>query len=68
MEVEHAVSSVMHLVKLPLKANVLSMTVIATTMPCVGRGQLRIYLHGFPEHIKFSHRIKVSVEFSANDP
>ncbi len=68
MEVEHVVSSAMHLVKLPLEVNVLSMTVMATTMPCAGCGQLNIYFHGFPEHIKFSQRIKVSVEFTANDP
>ena len=38
MDVIHAAQSVLHMARLPLSANVQSMTVIATKMPFVGRG------------------------------
>jgi NAD(P)-dependent dehydrogenase (short-subunit alcohol dehydrogenase family) len=38
MDVAHVASSVVHMAQLPLEANVLFMTVMATTMPLVGRG------------------------------
>ncbi|SHH20718.1 SDR family oxidoreductase [Marivita hallyeonensis] len=38
MDVTHVASSVLHMAKLPLDANVQFMTVIATTMPYIGRG------------------------------
>lgn len=38
MDVEHAAQSVLHMANLPLEANVLFMTVMATQMPLVGRG------------------------------
>ncbi len=38
MDVEHAARSVLHMASLPLDANVLFMTVMATKMPFVGRG------------------------------
>ncbi len=38
MDVAHAVRSVVHMANLPLDANVLFMTVMATKMPFVGRG------------------------------
>lgn len=38
MNVEHVAQSVLHMANLPLDANVLSMTVLATKMPYVGRG------------------------------
>jgi NAD(P)-dependent dehydrogenase (short-subunit alcohol dehydrogenase family) len=38
MDVAHAANAVVHMASLPLDANVLSMTVMATTMPYVGRG------------------------------
>ncbi len=38
MDVEHVASSVLHMAQLPLDANVLFMTVMATKMPFVGRG------------------------------
>ncbi|MBC8257591.1 MAG: SDR family oxidoreductase [SAR324 cluster bacterium] len=38
MDVEHAANSVVHMAGLPLDANVLFMTVMATKMPFVGRG------------------------------
>jgi NAD(P)-dependent dehydrogenase (short-subunit alcohol dehydrogenase family) len=38
MDLGHAADAVMHMVGLPLEANVLSMTIMATTMPFVGRG------------------------------
>lgn len=38
MDVTHVASSVMHMVELPLDANILFMTVMATNMPFVGRG------------------------------
>ncbi len=38
MDIRHAADAVAHMAGLPLSANVLSMTVMATTMPFVGRG------------------------------
>ena len=38
MDVEHAANAVLHMANLPLEANVQFMTVMATTMPFVGRG------------------------------
>ena len=38
MDVEHVASSVLYMAELPLDANVLFMTVMATKMPFVGRG------------------------------
>lgn len=38
MDVEHVAQSVLHMANLPLEANILSMTVMATKMPFVGRG------------------------------
>lgn len=38
MDVAHAADAVYHMANLPLSANVLSMTVMATKMPFVGRG------------------------------
>ncbi len=38
MDVEHVASSVLHMAELPLDANVLFMTVMASSMPFVGRG------------------------------
>jgi NAD(P)-dependent dehydrogenase (short-subunit alcohol dehydrogenase family) len=38
MDVKHAAGAVVHMASLPLDANVLFMTVMATTMPFVGRG------------------------------
>jgi NAD(P)-dependent dehydrogenase (short-subunit alcohol dehydrogenase family) len=38
MDVRHAADAVVHMARLPLTANVLSMTVMATGMPFVGRG------------------------------
>lgn len=38
MDVAHAASSVLHMAELPLEANILSLTVMATNMPFVGRG------------------------------
>ncbi len=38
MDVEHVAQSVLHMANLPLDANVLFMTVMATRMPLVGRG------------------------------
>lgn len=38
MDVKHAANAVVHMASLPLDANVLFMTVMATTMPFVGRG------------------------------
>lgn len=38
MDVEHVAQSVLHMANLPLDANVLFMTVMATNMPLVGRG------------------------------
>jgi hypothetical protein len=38
MEVSHVADAVVHMAGLPLSANVLFMTVMATGMPFVGRG------------------------------
>jgi NAD(P)-dependent dehydrogenase (short-subunit alcohol dehydrogenase family) len=38
MDVRHAAEAVVHMASLPLSANVLTMTVMATEMPFVGRG------------------------------
>jgi NAD(P)-dependent dehydrogenase (short-subunit alcohol dehydrogenase family) len=38
MDVKHAANAVVHMASLPLDANVLFMTVMATTMPFAGRG------------------------------
>ena len=38
MDVTHAARAVVHMAELPLDANVLFMTVMATDMPFVGRG------------------------------
>ncbi len=38
MDVQHAAQAVLHMANLPLEANVLFMTVMATQMPFVGRG------------------------------
>ncbi|MDE2612315.1 MAG: SDR family oxidoreductase [Burkholderiales bacterium] len=38
MDVDHAAAAVLHMANLPLHANVLFMTVMATKMPFVGRG------------------------------
>ena len=38
MDVEHAAQAVLSMAKLPLETNVLFMTIMATTMPFVGRG------------------------------
>ena len=38
MDVKHVADAVVHMASLPLEANVLFMTVMATKMPFVGRG------------------------------
>jgi NAD(P)-dependent dehydrogenase (short-subunit alcohol dehydrogenase family) len=38
MDVTHVANAIVHMASLPLEANVLNMTVMATTMPFVGRG------------------------------
>ena len=38
MDVEHVADAVLHMADLPLDANILFMTVMATNMPLVGRG------------------------------
>jgi len=38
MDVQHVARAVLHMASLPLDANVLCMTIMATTMPFVGRG------------------------------
>ena len=38
MDVEHAAAAVVHMARLPLEANVLFMTIMASAMPYVGRG------------------------------
>ena len=38
MDVEHVARAVVHMASLPLDANILFMTVMATKMPLVGRG------------------------------
>ncbi|MFN9430352.1 MAG: 3-oxoacyl-ACP reductase, partial [Acidobacteriota bacterium] len=38
MDLEHVANAVLYMANLPLEANVLTMTVMATKMPLVGRG------------------------------
>jgi len=38
MEAQHVADAVLYMANLPLSANVLFITVMATTMPFVGRG------------------------------
>ena len=38
MDVEHVADAVLHMADLPLDANILFMTIMATNMPLVGRG------------------------------
>jgi NADP-dependent 3-hydroxy acid dehydrogenase YdfG len=38
MDVTHVANAVAHMAGLPLEANVLNMTIMATTMPFIGRG------------------------------
>jgi NAD(P)-dependent dehydrogenase (short-subunit alcohol dehydrogenase family) len=38
MDVNHVGAAVLHMAQLPLESNILSMTIMATTMPFVGRG------------------------------
>ncbi len=38
MDVEHVASAVVYMASLPLEANVQFLTVMATTMPFIGRG------------------------------
>jgi NAD(P)-dependent dehydrogenase (short-subunit alcohol dehydrogenase family) len=38
MDVAHVGAAVLHMAQLPLESNILSMTIMATTMPFVGRG------------------------------
>ena len=38
MDVEHVANAVLHMAGLPLEANVQFMTIMATTMPYIGRG------------------------------
>jgi NAD(P)-dependent dehydrogenase (short-subunit alcohol dehydrogenase family) len=38
MDVRHVADAVLHMANLPLDANILTMTIMATTMPLVGRG------------------------------
>ncbi|HLI21771.1 MAG TPA: 3-oxoacyl-ACP reductase, partial [Stellaceae bacterium] len=38
LDVEHVAKAVLYMASLPLEANVLTMTVMATKMPLVGRG------------------------------
>ena len=38
MDVAHVGRAVLHMANLPIEANVLSMTIMATNMPFVGRG------------------------------
>ena len=38
MDVEHVGQAVLHMAELPLESNILSMTIMATNMPFVGRG------------------------------
>jgi NADP-dependent 3-hydroxy acid dehydrogenase YdfG len=38
MDVTHVANAVVHMASLPLEANILNMTIMATTMPFVGRG------------------------------
>jgi len=38
MDVKHVADAIVHMASLPLDANILSMTIMATKMPFVGRG------------------------------
>jgi NADP-dependent 3-hydroxy acid dehydrogenase YdfG len=38
MDVDHVGEAVLHMAQLPLESNILSMTIMATNMPFVGRG------------------------------
>jgi len=38
IDAEHVANAVVHMASLPLDTNILSLTVMATTMPFVGRG------------------------------
>jgi NADP-dependent 3-hydroxy acid dehydrogenase YdfG len=38
MDVTHVANAVVHMASLPLEANVLNMTIMASAMPFVGRG------------------------------
>ena len=38
MDVDHVATTVLHMASLPIEANVLFVTVMATKMPFVGRG------------------------------
>ena len=38
MDVDHVGNTVVHMAGLPLDANILNMTIMATNMPFVGRG------------------------------
>lgn len=38
MDVAHVAATVLHMARLPLDANVLTLTLMATKMPLVGRG------------------------------
>ena len=38
MDVDHVGQAVLHMAQLPLESNILSMTIMATNMPYVGRG------------------------------
>ena len=38
MDVKHVGQAVLHMAQLPLESNILSMTIMATNMPFVGRG------------------------------
>ena len=38
MNVQHVADAVLHMANLPLDANILTMTVMATKMPLAGRG------------------------------
>ena len=38
MDVQHVADAVLHMANLPLDANVLTMTIMATKMPLAGRG------------------------------
>jgi NADP-dependent 3-hydroxy acid dehydrogenase YdfG len=38
MDVTHVANAVVHMAMLPLEANILNMTIMASAMPFVGRG------------------------------
>ncbi|OYZ97349.1 MAG: 3-oxoacyl-ACP reductase, partial [Polynucleobacter sp. 24-46-87] len=38
MDVDHVGQAVLHMAQLPLESNILSMTIMASKMPFVGRG------------------------------